>query len=71
MFSFKPAVLLSSFTLINRLFSSSSLFAIRVVSSACLRLLILPLAILIPVCVLTSPAFLMIVAQMVNNLPAM
>ena len=33
-FSFKPALSLSSFTLIKRLFSSSSLSAIRVVSSA-------------------------------------
>ena len=34
MFSFKPAFSLSSFTLIKRLFRSSSLSAIRVVSSA-------------------------------------
>ena len=34
------AAALSSFTFIKRLFSSSSLFAIRVVSSAYLRLLI-------------------------------
>ena len=33
MLSFKPAFLLSSFTFINRLFSSSSLSAFRVVSS--------------------------------------
>ena len=38
-FSLKPALSLSSFTLIKRLFSSSSLSAIRVVSSAYLRLL--------------------------------
>ena len=38
--TFKPAFSLSSFTFIKRLFSSSSLFAIRVVSSAYLRLLI-------------------------------
>ena len=37
MLSFKPAVSLSSFTLIKRLFSFSSLSAIRVISSACLR----------------------------------
>ena len=36
--SFKPALSRSSFTLIKRLFSSSSLSAIRVVSSAYLRL---------------------------------
>ena len=40
MLNFKPAFLLSSFTIIKRLFSSSSLSAIRAVSSACLRLLI-------------------------------
>ena len=39
-----------SFTFIKRLFSSSSLSAIRVVSSAYLRLLIYFLAILIPAC---------------------
>ena len=37
----KPTFSLSSFTFIKRLFSSSSLFAIRVASSAYLRLLIL------------------------------
>ena len=47
MVSFKPAFSLSSFTLIKRLFSSSSLYTIRVVSSAYLRLLIFLLAILI------------------------
>jgi len=47
MLSFKPAFSLSSLTFIMRLFSSSSLSAIRVVSSAYLRLLILQLAILI------------------------
>ena len=58
-FSFKPALSLSSFTLIKRLFSSSSLSAIRVVSSAYLRLLIFFPAILIPACASSSPAFLM------------
>ena len=48
MLSFKPAFLLSSFTFIKRPFSSCSLSAIRVVSSAYLRLLIFLLAILIP-----------------------
>ena len=47
------------FTVIKRLYSSSSLSAIRVVSSAYLRLLIFLLAISIPVCASTSPAFLM------------
>ena len=40
MLSFKPTFSLSTFTFINKLFSSSSLSAIRVVSSAYLRLLI-------------------------------
>ena len=46
--SFKPTFSLSFFTFIKRLFSSSSLSAIRVVSSAYLRLLVFLLAILIP-----------------------
>ena len=53
----------SSFTIIKRVFSSSSLSAIRMVLSAYLRLLILLLAILIPVCEswfqFVSPAFCM------------
>ena len=57
--SFKPAFLLSSFTFIKRLFSSSSLSAIRVVSPAYLRVLVFLPAILIPVCASSSPAFLM------------
>ena len=48
MFSFKPAFSLSFFTFIKRLFSSSLLSAIRVVSSAYLRLLIFLPEILIP-----------------------
>ena len=48
MLSFKPAFSFSSFTFIKRLFSSTLLSAIRVVSSAYLRLLIFLLAILIP-----------------------
>ena len=55
MLSFKPTFSLSSFTFIKRLFSSSSLSAIRVVSSAYLRLLIFLLAMLIPACALTYP----------------
>ena len=47
MLSFKPVFSLSSFTFIKRLFHSSSLSAIRVVSSAYLRLLICLPAILI------------------------
>ena len=57
MLSFKPAFSFSSFTFIKRLFSSSSLSAIRVVLSAYLRLLIFLLAILIPACASSSPAF--------------
>ena len=56
MLSFKPAFSLSSFTFIKRLFSSSSLSAIKVVSSAYLRLLFL-LTILIPACEWSSPVF--------------
>ena len=59
MLRFKPTFSLSSFTFIKRLFSSSSLSAIRVVSSAYLRLLIFLPAILIPACVSSSLAFLM------------
>ena len=47
MLSFKPAFSLSSFTFIKRLFSSSSLCAIRIVSPAYLRLSIFLPAILI------------------------
>ena len=58
--SFKSTFSLSSFTFIKRLFSSSYLSAIRVVSSAYLRLLIFPPAILIAACASSSPGFLMI-----------
>ena len=57
MLSFKLTFSLSSFTFIKRLFSSSSLSAIRVVSSAYLRLLIFLATILIPACASSSPAF--------------
>ena len=56
MLSFKPTFTLSSFTLIKRLFSSS-LSAIRLISSAYLRLLIFLPAILIPACASLSLAF--------------
>ena len=59
MLSFKSTFSLSSFTFIKRLFSSSSVSAIKVVSFAYLRLLIFLPAILIPVCVSSSPGFLM------------
>ena len=54
--SFKPAFSLSSFTFIKRLFSSFLLSAIRVVSSAYLRLLLFFLAVLIPACASSNPA---------------
>ena len=57
--SFKETFSLSSFTLIKRLFSFSPLSAIRVVSSAFLRLLIFLPANLIPACASSSPAVLM------------
>ena len=50
MLSFKPVFSLSSFTLIKRLFSSSSLSPVRMVSSAHLRLLLFLPTILIPAC---------------------
>ena len=59
MLGFKPTFSLSTFTFIKRLFSSSSLSAMRVVSSAYLRLLIFLPAILIPACASSSPVFLM------------
>ena len=59
MMSFKPTFSLSSFISIKRLFSSSLLPAIRVVSSAYLKLLIFLPVILIPACASSSPAFLM------------
>ena len=57
MLSFKPTFTLSFFIFIKRLFNSL-LSAIRVVSSAYLRLLIFLPAILIPVCASSSPEFL-------------
>ena len=60
MVSFKPTFSFSSFTYIKSLFSSSLLSAIKVVSSAYLRLLIFLPAILIPVWPSSSLAFHMI-----------
>ena len=57
MMSFKPAFSLFSFTFIKRFFNFSLLSAIRVVSSAYLRLLIFLPAILIPACALSNLAF--------------
>ena len=59
MLSFKPTFSLSSFTFIKRLFSYSSLSAIRVVSSEYLKLFIFLPAILIPACASSSLAFCM------------
>ena len=55
MLSFKPTFSLSYFIFIKRLFSSSSLCATRVVSSAYLRLFVFLPAILIPACASSSP----------------
>ena len=55
--SFKLAFSLSYFTLVKRFFSPSLLSAIRVVSSAYLRLLIFLLAIFIPACNSSRLAF--------------
>ena len=58
MSSFKPALSLSSFTLIKKLFSSSLLLSpIGVVWSLYLRLLVFLPEILIPACDSSSPAF--------------
>ena len=57
MLSFKPVFPLSSFSFIRRLFSCSLFYAIRVVSSAYLRLLIFLPAVLIPACASPSLAF--------------
>ena len=57
MLSFKPAFPLSSFTIIKRLFSSSLLSAIGVLSSAYLKLLIFFPEILIPAWASSSPVF--------------
>ena len=57
MLSFKPAFALSSLTFLKRLFSLSLLSAIRVVSSAYLRLLIFLPTHLIPACASSSPVF--------------
>ena len=57
MLSFKPTFSVTSFTYIKKLFNSSSLSAIRVVSSAYLRLLIFLSAILTPGCASSNLAF--------------
>ena len=50
MLTFQSAFSLSYFTFIKRLFSSSSVSAIRLVASAYLRLLVFPLEVFIPAC---------------------
>ena len=65
--SFKPAFSLSSLTFIKRLFSSSLLSAIRMVLSAYLRLRIFLLAIVLPVCASSSPAFCLTSAHKLNK----
>ena len=60
MLSFKPTFSLSTFTFVKRLFGSSGISPIRVMSSAYLRLLIFLPAILIPAYASSSPEFLMI-----------
>ena len=57
MLSFKPAFSLSDFNFIKRLYSSSLLSAIWVVSSAYLKLLMFLPAILIPACASSSLVF--------------
>ena len=57
MLSFKPTFSLCSYTFIKRLFSSSTISDIRLVSSVYMKLLIFLLAILIPACASSSQAF--------------
>ena len=67
MLSFKPAFSLSYFTLIERLFNSSSLSAVRVVSSPSLRLIFL-LAVFIPTSESSSLAFLMMYLLYIDSM---
>ena len=74
--NFKPTFSFSSITFIKRLFSACSLSAIRMVSSAYLRLLIFLPAVLIPGCDSSTSAFWVVysiyspVAQTVKDSPA-
>ena len=63
MLSFKPAFLLSFSIFIRRLFSSSLLSAIRVMSYVYLKLLIFILVIFIPACASSSPVFHMMYSE--------
>ena len=67
MLSFKPAISLSSFILIKRLCSFSSLSVIKVVSYAYLRLLVFLPEILFPACDSSSLAFHMIYSAYMLN----
>ena len=68
MLSFKPAFSLSSFTFIKILFNYTSFSAKRVLSSACLKLLIFLAVILISACAPRSLAFhMMYSACKLNN----
>ena len=64
---FKANISHPSLIFIKRLFSSSTLSGIRVVSSACLRLLIFLPAILIPAYASSSQAFLMMCSAYKSN----
>ena len=68
-FSFKLALSFSSFTFIKRLFSSSLLSSIRVVSSSCCHpeFVAISSAILIPACNPSSPAYLMLCSAYTLN----
>ena len=66
--NFKPIFSLYIFNFIKRLFISFLISALRVISSAYLRLLIFLLVILIPACASSSPAFhMMYSACKLNN----
>ena len=67
MLNFKPVCSLYSFILIKRLFNSSWLSTIRMISSAYLRLLIFLLEILIPGYDSSSPAFHMMYSAYKSN----
>ena len=64
---FKPTFSLSSCNVIKRPFSSSSLSATRVLSSACLTLLLFLPAILISACASFSPEFLIMCSAYTSN----
>jgi len=67
MLSFKLAFSFSSFTLIKSLFSSTSIYAIRVVSYACLKVLIFLPAIWFQLVFIHPGIFMMYCAYNLNN----